>query len=377
LAENVVVLGGGVGGTIVANRLSRRLKGRVHVRVIDRRGRHFYEPSLIFAMIGKAETDKLWREERRLLRKDIDLTVGDAKHIDTDHRMVTMADGESFLYDYLVLSPGARLVPEAVPGYIGNAHHFYTGPAAMELRKAIRSFEGGDVLVGPSTMPYKCPPAPLEATLLLDEYFKKHKTKKPVRFRYLSPIGRAFTIESVSPVVEGLLKERGIELTTFFNLENIDGKRKVVQSLEGEEVPYDLLILAPPHRGAKIAEDSGLAGPGGWVPTDRETLRVKGQEDVWAIGDCTDLPLSKAGSTAHFEAPVVADAIQADVLGTGAQPKYDGHVMCFFETGGGKGMVLDFNYAHPPSVKHPTRRHHWAKIAFNKMYWATIPTARL
>jgi sulfide:quinone oxidoreductase len=374
---DVVVIGGGVGGTIVANILSKKLRDGVNITVVDRQGKHFYEPGLIFAMLGGVDPADLWRPERTLLRKGIRLAINEAQAIDQKNRVVRLAHGPSLPYDYLVLAPGARLDPAAVPGFAENAHHFYNGPAALKLRDAIQHFQGGTVVLGPASIPYKCPPAPIEATLLLDAYFKKHKTKRPVKFRYISPIGRAFTIESVSPIVEKLFEERGIELSTFFNVESIDGKAKVVHSLEGEEAPYDLLILAPPHRGAKIAQDSGLAGPGGWIPTDRKTLKVKGHDDMFAIGDATDLPLSKAGSTAHFEAPVVADSIAADVLGHRRKLSYNGHVMCFFETGHGKGMVLNFDYDHPPKVKHPTRLAHLEKLAFNKMYWATIPTARL
>ncbi len=374
---NIVIVGGGVGGTIAANLLSRQLDGRANITVVDRQGKHFYEPGLIFAMLGGVDPAKLWRPERTLLRKGVNLELNEATRVDAKNRELDLAKGPALPYDYLILAPGARLDPAAVPGFDGNVHHFYHGPAALKLRSALETFEGGTVLLGPSSIPYKCPPAPIEATLLLEAYFKKHKTARPVKFRYISPIGRAFTIESVSPVVEKLFAERGIELSTFFNVDTVDGEKKVVNSLEGESAPYDLAILAPPHRGAKIAEDSGLAGPGGWIPTDRRTLKVKGHDDIFAIGDATDLPLSKAGSTAHFEAPVVADAIAADVLGRPAKLSYNGHVMCFFETGYGKGMVLDFDYDHPPKVKHPTRLAHLEKLAFNKMYWATIPTARL
>ena len=377
MGKQVVIIGGGVGGTIVANLLDRRLGGQLDITVVDRKGKHFYEPGLLFAMLGHADPAKLWRPERKLLRRNIRLKLAEAQRIDPYTRFVSLENGEQLPYDYLVLAPGARLDPSAVPGFEGNAHHFYDGPAAMELRKAIEAFEGGQILMGPASLPYKCPPAPLEAALLLEQYFKEHPTRKPVKIRYLSPIGRAFTLETVSPVVERLFAQRGIELTTFFNIESIDGKRGTVTSMEGETVSYDLLILAPPHRGAKIAEVSGLAGPGGWIQTDRSTLQVKGFPNIFALGDATDLPLSKAGSTAHFEAPIVAEGIVAAIHGRAAELEYDGHVMCFFETGYGKGMVLDFNYNRPPHVSHPTRLAHWEKLAFNRAYWATIPKARV
>jgi sulfide:quinone oxidoreductase len=198
---------------------------------------------------------------------------------------------------------------------------------------------------------------------------------------FCSPIGRAFTIESVSEMATPILEEKGIELHTFVNIEAIDPERKVVLSLEGEEFPYDLLILVPPHKGAQFVIDSGLApAPGGWLPTDRHTLQVGGRETVYALGDATDLPLSKAGSTAHFEAPVVAERIAAAVEGRKVKAKhgtYLGKVMCFFEIGDGKGTLLQFDYEHPPKPPRPNQLWHLGKIVFNKTYWHTVPKGRV
>jgi sulfide:quinone oxidoreductase len=178
-----------------------------------------------------------------------------------------------------------------------------------------------------------------------------------------------------------ILESRGIELHTFFNVEAIDPIRKVVQSLEGEELPYDLLILVPPHKGAQFLIDSGLApAPGGWLPTNRATLQVGGRQEVFALGDATDLPLSKAGSTAHFEAPVVVERIVAAVEGRQVDPRrgdYLGKVMCFFEIGDGKGTVLQFDYEHPPKPPKPNQLWHLGKIVFNKTYWHTVPKGRV
>ncbi|HEX2883929.1 MAG TPA: FAD/NAD(P)-binding oxidoreductase, partial [Candidatus Limnocylindria bacterium] len=197
---------------------------------------------------------------------------------------------------------------------------------------------------------------------------------------FCSPIGRAFTIESVSEMATPILAEKDIELHTFFNVEAIDPDRKVVQSLEGEELPYDLLILVPPHRGAQVVIDSGLAPPAGWLPTDPHTLEVRGHERIYAIGDATDLPLSKAGSTAHFEAPVVVERIVAGVEGRAPDVEagnYTGKVMCCFEVGDGKGTLLQFDYDHPPKPPKPNRLWHLGKIVFNKTYWHTVPKGRV
>ncbi len=230
-------------------------------------------------------------------------------------------------------------------------------------------------------MPYKCPPAPLEVAFLIEAELRERGLRSKSELHFCSPIGRAFTIESVSEMATPILEQKGIELHTFFNVEAIDPERKVVLSLEGEELPYDLLILVPPHKGQQYLIDSGLApAPGGWLPTDRNTLQVGGHEDIFALGDATDLPLSKAGSTAHFEAPVVAERIAAAVEGrepAGKHVDYQGKVMCFFEIGDGKGTLLQFDYDHPPKPPKPNRLWHLGKIVFNKTYWHTVPKGRV
>jgi len=230
-------------------------------------------------------------------------------------------------------------------------------------------------------MPYKCPPAPLEVSFLMEAELRQRHLRDKSEIHFCSPIGRAFTIESVSEMATPVLEQKGIELHTFFNVETIDKERKVLQSLEGEELPYDLLILVPPHKGAKFLIESGLApAPGGWLPTDRHTLLVGGRTNVYALGDATDLPLSKAGSTAHFEAPIVAERVAAAVQGRKPQAKhanYEGNVMCFFEIGDGKGTLLRFDYEHPPKPPKPNRIWHLGKVMFNKAYWMTVPKGRV
>jgi sulfide:quinone oxidoreductase len=216
---------------------------------------------------------------------------------------------------------------------------------------------------------------------LIESELRDRGLRDRSELHFCSPIGRAFTIESVSEMATPVLAEKGIELHTFFNVETIDRERKVVTSLEGEELPYDLLVLVPPHKGAQFLIDSGLApAPGGWLPTDRATLQVGGRQNVFALGDATDLPLSKAGSTAHFEAPVVAERIAAAVMGREPRAKegtYRGRVMCFFEIGDGKGTLLRFDYDHPPKPPTPNRLWHLGKVVFNKTYWHTVPRGRV
>ena len=384
--QRIVILGGGVGGTLTANLLVKRLRARidrgdVEITVVDPTGQHVYQPGFMYIAMGGERAANLERPERSLLDKRVSLVVGEVARVDAEHAVVTLVDGLPLSYDHLVIATGSRIVPEAIEHFDTEAQHFYTAEAAARLRMALDRFDGGRIVIGIAGMPYKCPPAPLEVAFLIEAELRERGIRDRTTIDYCSPIGRAFTIESVSEMATPILEPKGIELHTFFNVESIDPARKVVESLEGEELPYDLLILVPPHKGQQFLMDSGLApAPGGWLPTDRHTLLVGGRSNVYALGDATDLPLSKAGSTAHFEAPVVAERIAAAIEGrapAGKHADYDGKVMCFFEIGDGKGTLLQFDYDHPPQPPKPNQFWHLGKIVFNKTYWHTVPKGRV
>jgi len=384
--KRILILGGGVGGTLTANLLVKKLRaridrGEVELTVVDQTGAHVYQPGFMYIAMGGERARNLQRPERSLLDHRVQLVVGEIAAVDPATRIVTLADGMQLLYDQLVLATGSRIVPESIEHFDQEAHHFYTAAAAARLRTALDRFTGGRIVIGIAGMPYKCPPAPLEVAFLIESELRERHLRDKSELHFCSPIGRAFTIESVSEMATPILEEKGIELHTFFNVEQIDPDRKVVLSLEGEELPYDLLVLVPPHKGQQFLMDSGLApAPGGWLPTDRNTLQVGDHPDIHALGDATDLPLSKAGSTAHFEAPVVAERVAAAVEGrepSGKHVDYAGRVMCFFEIGDGKGTLLQFDYAHPPKPPKPNRIWHLGKIVFNKTYWYTVPKGRV
>jgi sulfide:quinone oxidoreductase len=376
MPARVVVLGGGVGGTLAANLLAKELGRDATLTVVDGTGMHVYQPGFLYVALGHANAFWLARDERTLLRKEVDLVVDQATKIDPARQTVELAHGGTLPYDYLVLATGSRLDRDAVPGY-GDTHDFYSFEGALRLREELRRFTGGRILVGVAGIPYKCPPAPVEFVLMLEEYLRKRGIRERSSVTLLSPLNRAFTIESASKLVQPIFDKQGIALSTFFNVETVDTAKHTVSSLEGETAEYDLLVLVPPHRGAAVIEASGLGDEGGWVPTDRNTLQHKSFERILAIGDATDLPISKSGSTAHFEAPVVASRIASFIRGTAPKMAYGGRVMCFLETGGGRATSLRFDYAHPPVPPKPSRLWHWAKWVFNRAYWVTIPQGRV
>ncbi len=398
--KRVVVLGGGVGGTLAANLIARKLKreiaaGQAKVTVVDATGSHAYQPGYMYIAMGNEKAEKLVRPEKSLLDGNVELVIDTVTRIDAPGNSVTLGSGATMAFDQLVIALGSRILPGDLPNFEGEAHHFYTPEAAKRLRKALDAFQGGKIVVAIAGIPYKCPPAPLEVAFLVESELRERGLRDKTEITFLSPINRAFTIESVSDMATPIFEEKGIRLELLAGVSEIDPERKVVITDAFEEHPYDLLICVPPHKGAQVVIDSGLAPKSGWVPTDRATLQVKtiakpapgtADEDiprypnVYALGDTTDLPLSKAGSTAHFEAPVVAERVAAAIKGRapeGKEANYTGKVMCFFEVGDGKGTLLQFDYNHPPKPPKPSALWHIGKIMFNKTYWRTVPRGRV
>ncbi len=377
MSTRVIVLGGGVGGTLAANLISKQLGSDGKVTVVDRIGMHVYQPGFLYVALGQANGRWLEQDERRLLRDEVDMVIDRAVRVDPAQRTVTLGRSGTLGYDYLVLATGSRLAREEIPGLIQGSHDFYSLEGAIRLREALRTFPGGRIVMGVAGIPYKCPPAPVEFVFMLEEYLHKRGIREKSTITLASPLNRAFTIETTSKVVQPILEQRGIDLTTFFNVEAVDPDKKVVTSIEGDELPYDLLVLVPPHRGAQVIEDSGLGDERGWVPVSRATLQHEKFDTIFAIGDATNLPISKSGSTAHFEAPVVASQIAARVRGTTAKENYGGRVMCFLETGHRRATTIRFDYEHPPVSPTPSPLWHYAKWAFNRAYWVTVPQGRV
>lgn len=378
MAARIVILGGGVGGTLAANLLAKQIpESLAAITVADRTGKHVYQPGWLYLPFGREQVKNLVRSERGLLDKRVNLVIDDFTRIDTEKRQIVAEGGTVLPWDYLVVATGSRNFPEEVPGLVEGGHHFYSAEAALALGRELERFDGGRIVVGVGGIPHRCPPAPLEFLLLLDSDLRKRGKRERTELYYTYPIGRVFTIEPVAEFVQPILDERGITYETFFNLETVDPAKKVATSMEGTELEYDLLVMIPPHRGAEVIDASAIGDEQGWVPTDRHLLTMKGQGDdprIFAIGDATDLPVSKSGSAAHFQAKVVADRIAAAVkdrpLENGA---YDGRVMCFLETGNDQATTLNFDYESPPEPPRPNRIYHYEKMVFNKTYWYIVP----
>jgi sulfide:quinone oxidoreductase len=371
----ILVVGGGTGGTIVANNLARRLSGeiragKVKITMLSASDKHMYQPGLLYVAFGQMMPDELYRDQASLLESSIDFHVDPVEQFELDKNQVKTKSGKVYMYDVMVIATGSRIVPEQIPGLAEGAETFYSEAGAVKMFKRLREFQGGKIAVVVG-VPHKCPIAPVEVIFSLNDYFKARGIRDKVTIKYHYPIGRIHTIKEVATWAKPEFDRMGIEYETLFNVKEVDVQNKVVKSEEDTEYAYDLLIAIPPHRGMEVIEKNGL-GEGGWIPTDRHKLTMNGHDNVYVVGDTTNLPVSKTGSAAHFEAEVISENISSIVkIGTPVRD-YDGKVYCFIETGHDSATYAMFNYQNPPNLKPPSKPMHWFKMSYNKMYWTSV-----
>lgn len=371
----ILVVGGGTGGTIVANNLARRLvagtsSGKVKLTMLSASDRHMYQPGLLYVAFGQMMPDELYRDQASLLEPNIDFYVDPVEKFDLDRNSVTTTSGKVHEYDILVIATGSRMMPHLVPGMAEGAEFFYTEESALKMFKRLREFQGGRVGITVN-VPHKCPIAPVELTFSLHDYFKARGIRDKVKIKYHYPINRIHSIENVAKWAQPEFDRMGVEYETLFNVKEIDPKKKIVHSEEGTEYEYDLLIAIPEHRGMEVIEQHKF-GVGGWIPTNRHQLTMEGRDNVFVLGDTTNLPVSKTGSAAHFQAEVVADNI-ASIVKIGAPVReYDGKVYCFIEAGHDRATYAMFNYLNPPDLKPANKSMHWFKMSYNQMYWTSV-----
>ncbi len=368
----ILVVGGGMGGTILANNLARRLRkelktGKASITMLSASDKHMYQPGLLYVAVGKMNPSELYRDQVNLLEPSIEFKVDPVVEFNLDDNNVKSKSGTIYNYDIIVIATGSRTYAEGTPGLAENAEQFYTEADAVKMFKSLEAFDGGKVVVAVG-VPHKCPMAPLEITFMLVDYFKKRGIWDKVQLHYTYPIGRTHSLEPVAKWATPEFERLGITYETLFNMKEVTPN--AVLSEEGTEAEYDMLITVPAHKGMQVIEDAGL-GAGGFIPTDRQRLNMEGRNNVYVLGDTTNLPISKAGSTAHFEAEALAENIASLVTIGTATRDYDGKVFCFIEAGDGKATYAMFNYQNPPDPKAPTAGIHMFKTAYNKMYWAS------
>ena len=389
--KRLVILGGGTGGTIMANRLrSEYAEEALSITVVDQDDHHVYQPGLLFVPFGLADPEEISRTRHRQFHKGIDFQRAEVDRVDIDLDRVYLADGTTLDYDVLIVATGARLVPEETEGLLGEGwmekvFTFYTPEGAAALAEALEGFDGGRLVINIVDMPIKCPVAPLEFSFLADWYFTQRGIRDQVELVYVTPLDGAFTKPVASATLAGLLEEKGVELVTEFNTGEVDGAGGRLIGYDEREVPFDLLVTIPVHSGAEyVGRSPGLGDDLDFVPTDERTLQSKVRPNIFAIGDATSVPASKAGSVTHFEGETLTENVRRFLAGRDLEPGFDGHANCFIETGFHKALLIDFNYdteplpgrfpgaAGPLQLLRESRLNHLGKLMFQWIYWHVL-----
>jgi sulfide:quinone oxidoreductase len=367
MAKRVLIVGGGTGGTILANTLDKR---DFEVTVVSASTQHLFQPALLYIAFGNARAD-VARDERSLLARHVRFVHDAVTHIDLNRQVAATAGGNQLDYDYVVLATGMSTDLSSIPGLAevnaryGNYHSDTV--QAQKLWHSLDAFRGGTIALGQSFPIIKCPPSPLEGILLADRLLRQRGLRDKSRLVFFTPYPRPYPAEPMSELVEPILKARRIDVLTFFDVDRIDPATQTIHSIEGEEIHYDLPIVIPPFAGANITyQPADVVDADRFVITDKQTLRVKGTDTAFAIGDATNVPTSKAGVGAHLEAKVVARAL------TGRPATFDGRTNCPFDLGDGRGTFVVGSFDAPVVKSPPTRLKHLMKMAFARIYWLSL-----
>lgn len=385
--KKILILGAGTAGTMMANHLNKKLnKNEWSITIIDQYAEHYYQPGFLFIPFNIYSEKDVVKEKRRLVPREVNYIESPIEIIDADKNLVMLKNKAIINYDILIIATGCRIAPEETEGFLDgwkkNIFDFYTLDGAVALREKLSSWKGGKLVINFVEMPIKCPVAPLEFTFLADWYFTKKGIRESVDITYVTPLSGAFTKQYTSKVLGNLLSKKNINMVTDFSIDHVDNETNKLVSFDGKEVDFDLLVTIPTNMGDDVIQRSGLGDELNFVPTDKHTLQSKAHDNVFVIGDATDLPTSKAGSVAHFEAEILTKNILNYITNKPLLKEFDGHANCYIESGYNKAFLIDFNYdvepvegAFPFPILGPfpllkeSRVNHLGKMAFKHIYW--------
>jgi sulfide:quinone oxidoreductase len=386
--KNLVILGAGTAGTMMANHLIKKLpKKEWKISIVDQYKTHYYQPGFLFLPFDIYTTKQVKKNGKKFIPKDANYIQKRIELIKPEENTVILENDERLVYDILIVATGTKTAPEEIEGMKGpmwykNIFDFYTYEGAKALRDKLREWEGGKLVVHITEMPIKCPVAPLEFAFLADSYFKHKGMRDKVDITFVTPLDGAFTKPTATKTLHYLLEEKNIKEVTNFNIERVDYENNKIIDYADTEVEYDLLVTVPTNMGDSLIERSGMGDDLNFIPTNKGSLQTLEHENIFAIGDATNIPASKAGSVAHFEAEILTDNIVRYINGEKLEEEFDGHANCFIETGNGKALLIDFNYTHEPvegtfpfsgvgplRLLKESRANHMGKMAFRWVYW--------
>jgi len=395
--KNLLILGAGTAGTMMANKLYKALNPDLwKITIVDRDELHYYQPGFLFIPFGIYQPEQVIKPKANFLPKGVNFIVNEIEKINPEKNRVSLLDGRMLNYDVLVIATGTVPVPEETKGLKGKLWYkdifdFYTYEGTTRLADKLKDWKGGKLVINLAETIIKCLVAPLEFAFLADAYFTEKGIRDKVEISYVTPLSGAFTKPKATAMLSQLLEEKKIKVIPDFYLERVDEERKVLISYDEMEVPFDLLVSVPVNKGDDVIERSNMGDEDGlnFIPTDKETLKSKIHDNVFIIGDATNVPASKAGSVAHFEGEILFENILSYINGQPLEAKFDGHSNCFIETGFGKASLIDFNYdteplpgvfpwpvVGPMGLLKVTRANHYGKLMFKWVYWHMLLTGK-
>jgi sulfide:quinone oxidoreductase len=393
--KTFLILGGGTGGTIMANKLVKRLDPQEwKIVIVDKSEIHYYQPGFLFIPFGMYKPEDVVERKKSYLPSSVQFIQSEIEKITPEENEVTLKGGQVLHYDTLLIASGTDIHPEEIEGMLDGGWHqnifdFYTFEGTTKLAKFLEKFNGGRVVINVAEMPIKCPVAPLEFAFLADDYFVRRGIRSKVELVYATPLPGAFTKPRSSAALGSMLDQKGIHLEPDFAISGVDSSRNVLSSFDGRELNYDLLVTIPTNMGADFIGKSGLGDDLNFVPTNKATLQSSKWENIWVIGDAANVPASKAGAVTHFESDTLIENIVHQIKGEPLEETFDGHANCYIESGHGKALLIDFNYNTEPlpgtyplpvvgpfSLLKESTINHWGKLAFKWMYWNLIVKGR-
>ena len=282
------------------------------ITVVDRDDDHHYQPGYLFMPFGTYTPDQVVKKRHAFIPDGVDLILAEIDRVDADGDTVALADGRVLAYDYLVIATGTTPRPDQTPGMLGSqwrrsVFDFYTFDGATALAAAMRSFDHGRLVIHITEMPIKCPVAPLEFTFLADACCASAGIRDRVELVYATPLSGAFTKPIASQQLGDMLEDRKILVEPDFLIERVDNDAEDVVSYDEREIPFDLLVTIPLNMGADFVARSGLGDELNYVPVDKDTFQSTAHANIFAIGDASNIPTSKAGSVAHFSVEMFVD----------------------------------------------------------------------
>ena len=386
--NRILILGAGTAGTMMANKLRKAFeKNTWNITIVDQEEEHYYQPGFLFIPFGIYQREDVVKPKGKFIPTGVDMIYSSIDLIDAKNNKVTLANGLELAYDFLIIATGVQTKPNETPGL--NDHlwkkkifDFYTVDGAVALQDFFKTWEGGKLIMVIAEIPFKCPIAPIEFVCLADEFFTKKGIRDRVDITLVTPLPGAFTKPIATKMLSRMLAEKNINVVADYYIEKVDNDGQKLISYDGIEIPFDAMAVVPVNMGADFIGRSGLGDDLNLVRTDKYTLRAENYENIFVIGDASNIPTSKAGSVAHFESEILLENLMSAINHRPLEAKFDGHANCYVETGYGKATLIDFNYDTEPlpgmyplaafgpfSLLKTTWFNHLGKIFFRWIYW--------